>query len=153
MSYDAIEGAFLTLLQALTGTFATSAQVTRGDWRIVDSGLSPLAVLYPGPFSEGDTWASGGTDYQWTVNCQLITRFLNNGTSQVSMEQTRDAVVAQIQKYPTLNALAGVQAVGRVNGGEIVELRDKDGGGPYFLQTDLTWQVTELVTVTGGEIP
>lgn len=150
--YDAIEERFQTLLQGLTGTFATTAQVTRGDWRPMDRGISPTAVLFPGAVSPGDHWAAGGEDYIWSVNCDLIVRYLLDGTSWVTLEQTRDAVIALIQKYPTLNAL-GNCAVGPVNGGDMLEIRNKEGDGPFFIATTLTWQVTQLSVVTGGEIP
>lgn len=149
MSYDAIEDRAQDLLQLLTGTFAKSSQVTRGDWRILDSGDTPLAVLYGGAFTQipDADCAYGEQGYDWTLNCDLFVRYLDEGTTAVTLTQTRDAVVGHIAKYPQLNALAGIVDVSHVQGGEFIQIFDKDGNGPFFLQTTLSWTVREVAAV------
>ncbi len=151
--YDPIEARFLTLLQGLTSVFTNAAQVTRGDWRTLDGGTSPLAVLYPDVIDEGTTWTAGTTEYIWRIKLDLFERFLNDGTTHISFEQHRDAVLQHMQKYPKLNGLAGIVVVGQMSSTEILEVYDKDGGGPFWLLQTFTWPVTEAITVTGGDVP
>ena len=150
--HEEIESRFQTLLQGLAGTFATPDQVTRGDWRVLDRGASPVGILYPGTVTEDGPIAAGATQYTWEVNLLLAVRDLADGASMGDLIKARDAVIAHLQKYPSLDALAGVQGVSRFSGGEIGDIRDKDTDVSYFLQTVLTWQVTSIETVSGGEI-
>lgn len=142
MSYSTIEAGFLTLLQGLTGTFATTAQCTRGDWRVLDKGLTPIAVLYPGALQSGEVTFVGGEEHIWSVNCELTARFINDGTSMTTLETVRDAVIALFQDNPNLGISDGSH-ISNVTGSEFVELRDTDGNGPFYLQTTLTFTVNE----------
>lgn len=153
MSYATIEARVQTLLQGLTGTFATNAQVTRGDWSVLDAGYDAMAVVYPGAFQQTGFGGAGTVTYVWTVYVDLFQRIGESHSAAIaSVIAARDAVLQHLQKYPKLNALSGVYAVQEITGDEPIWLFDKDDNGPFFLKAVLTLPITEEISVTGGEI-
>jgi len=148
MSYATIEAAVQTLLQALDN-FA-SADVTRGDWRVLDSGGAPYAVLYPGPFAAavGGDWGQHVID--WTVNCEVFERYLDNGTSETSLEATRQAVIDALLSYPTLNGVSGVTLVLPERAEPIQYVYDESGGGPFFVMQRISILVVERTCADGS---
>jgi hypothetical protein len=149
VSYDTIEAALQTILRYDTTTFANSAQVSRGDWRIMDSGRSPLAVLYAGAYAENDTDTTL-TEFSvtWTVKLDLILKYTDE-TTRVTFAQKRDTVLEQIMKYPMLHALASATAkLGRITSdGDPLPIFDKDGNGPFFLMQTFSIPVSEVLTI------
>ena len=157
MSYDAIEARLQLLLQGLTTQFPSptglnTTAVTRGDWRVLDSGVDKMAILYPGAETEGDSMSAGSVERTWSTHLDLIVRYLDNGTTAINFEQLRDAVLGHLQKYPSLNGLTGIQAVGQINAeGDPFYIYDKDGAGPFFYAQTFAIPVTEIATVTIAE--
>lgn len=152
MSYEAVEGRAQSLLQLLTSMFATSAQVTRGDWGVLDSGVDRSAVLYPGAFEQRGSGSNGSVVYIWTVQLDLFQRWQATDAATISaFIALRDAVIQHLQKYPSLNGLAGVYAVGNIAGGETIYLFESENSGPFSMKETLVIPVTDLVTVTLAE--
>ncbi len=157
MSYDAIEERLQLLLQGLTTQFPApvspnTTAVTRGDWRVIDSGADKMAILHPGVETEGDSMSAGSVERTWSAHLDLIKRYLDDGTTAVNFEKMRDAVLQHLQKYPSLNGLAGVQAVGQINAeGDPFYIYDKDGAGPFFYAQTFSIPVTAIETVTIAE--
>ncbi len=153
MSYSSVEAAVLTLLQALTGTFAATTDVTRGDYRILDSGADTNAVLIPGSF-EQDGIAEGGARKSvrdWNVLIDLFRQYADDGTTWTNFETDRDAVMAQLEKYPTLNGESGVVNVVISADADPGEVFDEDDAGPFFVWQRLRIRITERADLSGGE--
>lgn len=152
--YDAIEGALQTILQALTGTFANSGQVTRGDWRVMDHGFECWAVLYPGEYEEtsaDEPVRNGSIEIKYTTKLLLGVRYLNDGTTRQTLVQKRDAVMRQLRAYPYFNRLASDTAymgLIRSDGEPEAVFPTNEKGGPYFLVQQFTIPSSETSTVT-----
>ncbi|KKN73398.1 hypothetical protein LCGC14_0401010 [marine sediment metagenome] len=153
MSYSSVEAAVLTLLQALTGTFAATTDVSRGDYRILDSGADAVAVLVPGAF-EQDGIAEGGARKSvrdWNVLIDLFRKYLDEGTTWTNFETDRDAVIAELEKYPTLNGEAGIVRGIISADADAGEVFDEDDNGPFFVWQRLRIKITERADLSGGE--
>jgi len=148
MSYAAIEAAAQILLQALDRF--DNADVTRGDWRVLDRGDAPYAVLYPGPFETGEDGDWGQHVVDWTMYCEVFERYLDNGTSEVSLEATRQDVVDTFFSHPTLNGVSGVTRVLPERGEPPQYVYDESGGGPHFVMQRIEVHVIERVCADGA---
>ena len=148
MSYAVIEAAVQTLLQAL-GQYG-DADVTRGDWRVLDSGSGPYAVVYAGPFDveEGGDW--GQKVYAWTVYVEVFERYLDNGTSETNLETRVQNTVDQLCAYPTLDGASGVTLAMPVHADELRYVFDEQGGGPHFIMQRIAERVWERVQYAGS---
>jgi hypothetical protein len=147
VSYASTEERIQTLLQGLTSVFATTAQVTRGDWRPLDTGIATLAVLYPGEFREAGM-TRHSSSFHWTINLEFFLRFSN--TAYTDFGSKRDAILQHLQKYPTLNVLGNANRE-ETSGGDIREVFDKDGNGPFFLSQVISIRVADYIQVTIAE--
>ena len=90
-----------TLLQALAGF--DDLDVTVGDWTVMDRGSPPYAVIWPGTWDMED-YDFGGDDaviFKWGINIDLFERYLNEVDTYVALEATNQAVVNELNKYPT----------------------------------------------------
>lgn len=153
MSYSSVEAAVLTILQGLTGTFASTDDVTRGDYRILDSGANANAVLIPGAF-EQDGIAEGGARKSvraWNVLIDLFRKYVDDGTTWTNFETDRDAVMAELELYPTLNSEAGIVGVTISADADPGEVFDEDDGGPFFVWQRMRLTITERADLSGGE--
>lgn len=149
--YDAIEAALQTLLQSLTSVFATSAQVTRGDWRVMDRGVDVWAVLYPTDYSEDTPMAAGSSQMKYTTKLLLGVRYRDDGSTRVALVQARDAAIRHLRKYPHLNGLASDSAtMGQItsDGEPLAIFPTSDEGGPFALTQLFTIPTAEIDTVT-----
>lgn len=148
MSYTTIEAGVQTLLRALS-RFA-EADVTRGDWRVLDSGGAPCVVLYPGPFEAEEAGDWGQKWHFWTVYADVFERYTDNGSSETAFEATRQDVMDTIHAYPTLNGVSGVTRALARRGGDLQYIYDRDGGGPYYVMQQITIEVVEKVSYDGS---
>lgn len=147
MSYVTVETQVQTILQGLTSVFATSAQVTRGDWSVLDRGYDAWAVIYPGAFDERQT-AIGGSSFRWMVNVEFGIRFTK--TAYTDLASKRDSLLQHLQKYPTLNRVTNVNR-GEMSASNLTEIFDKDGSGPFYLSQIITLPIDDFVQVTISE--
>lgn len=149
--YDAIEAALQTILQALTSVFATTEQVTRGDWRVMDRGVDVWAILYGADYTEESAMAAGSSQMTYTTKLLLGVRYLNDGTTRQRLVQVRDAVIRHLRKYPHLNGLASASAnMGLItsDGEPQAVFPVNDEGGPFALIQQFTIPTFEIDTVT-----
>lgn len=148
MSYSTIEAAAAVLLRALSNF--DDADVTRGDYRVLDQGSPPYVVLLPGPFEcvEAGDW--GQKVYTWTMYAEVFERYLNGGSSETALETTRQAVIDCLCKNPTMNAVTGVTRVLPRRGAELRYLYDEQGGGPHFVMQRIEVEIEEVVGYTGS---
>ncbi len=149
MSYTNIEGALQTISQTLTSYFAVAAQVTRGDYGVLDAGYDYALVLYPGAYADTGYWANNTIAREWTVHADLFQRVAGDDAGALqTFIALREAWLDTIHAYPRLNNLSGVQSVNAVRGDEPAWLFDDSNNGPFFIKQTFTLTVTELVTVT-----
>jgi|GEM_PF-6166028 hypothetical protein len=152
--YDAIEAALQTILQSLTSVFATSEQVTRGDWRVMDRGVDVWAVLFPADYIEESVMAAGSAQMSYTTKLLLGVRYRDDGSTRVALVRVRDAVVRHLRQYPHLNGLASDSAnMGLITSdGEPQALfPSNDESGPFALIQQFTIPTSEIDTVTIAE--
>jgi len=148
MSYSTVEAAVQTLLQALAA-FA-SADVTRGNYQVLDSGGDPYVVLTPGPFASGRTgdWAQVG--YDWEVNGELFVRYVGDGSEWTNLETYRQSVVDCIGAYPTLNGVSGVTDAMVTMGRDVLAIRPENSQTPEWLVQPFVVRVHEEVSYDGS---
>jgi hypothetical protein len=151
VSFSTVEAAVQTLLQAVTGTFDRTADVTRGNFRVLDDGSAPYAVLMPGEFEKRPYGGARQEITLWTGYIWLFEKYVDDGTSYTSMEATREAVLDQLEKYPTLNFLTGIVKFRVSSGGEVTEVYDENKNGPFFLMQALKYEANEVTATSGGE--
>ena len=153
MSYATVEARVKLLLEGLTGVFPKTRSVSRGDYRELDEGASTTAVLTPGAFVQ-DGVAQGGARKSvrdWGVLIDLFRKYLDDGTSWTDFEADRDSVIAELEKYPSLNSLAGIVRVQIQADTDPGEIFDDDDGGPFFIWQRLRVTVVERADLSGGE--
>lgn len=146
-----VEAAVQTLLQAMT-EFA-SADVTRGDYRRLDKGTNNIAVLTPGAFEQDGVGQAGARKSirNWSVVIDLFRKYVDDGTTWTNFEATRDALIVQLEKYPSLDSTAGVTLVTMDAGSDPAEVYDEDDNGPFFLFQRIRVAINERADLSGGE--
>ena len=153
MSYATIEARVKLLLEGLTGIFPETKLVSRGDYRELDSGASTIAVLIPGAFLQ-DGVAQGGARKSvrdWSVLIDLYRKYLDEGTTWTDFEADRDAILEELEKYPSLNSLPGIVRVQIQADADPGEIDDEDNQGPFFVWQRLRVTVVERADLSGGE--
>lgn len=105
MSGDAtIQAAIQTLIQALAN-FA-NADVTLGDFQVIGRGSAPYAIVLPGAFRARRSGDWSQVQFIWSHPVEVWDRFTGDDYSGVVT--ARQAVVDQINAYPTLDSTAGI---------------------------------------------
>ncbi|MBC8445851.1 MAG: hypothetical protein H8D74_01490 [Chloroflexi bacterium] len=152
MSYASVEAKVQTLLQA-TSLFA-DADVTRGDYRVLDQVGGPYCVLTPGGFTSNAAATSYGqkTSFFWTVTLDLFVRYWGNGTEFTNLQSNRQTIIGELAKYPTLDELSGVIYAAITGGDRPRTVYDEADAAGWLLQR-MTLEVHEKVDVSGGEYP
>ncbi len=151
MTYATVEAAVQTLIVAMTEFDSDS--VSRGDYKILDSGADDLAVLTPGSFTKDETGQAGARKSlrNWSVLVDLFRKYLDDGTTWTNFVATRDALVDQLELYPSLNGTAGVTLVAVEAGSDPSEVYDDDDNGPFFIFQRIRIAVNERTDLSGGE--
>jgi hypothetical protein len=159
MSYAECRDGVKTILQALTGTFTNTWQVTAGDYQVLDKGLPPTkpyaAVLTAGSFDSDEAIYYQSTKH-WDVMIDLFVRYTTSEETNSRFDSTRDAVIGQLDKYPSLNNVSGVTNVVVSASGDPVQINHKAVSGsvetgPTFMVQTLRVNVTQRVALSGGE--
>lgn len=148
MSYSTIEAAVQTILQGLSQY--SDSDVTRGDYRVLDQIQTDCAVLTPGSFGEPQR-ISQASYRAWDVLVDIFYIFRDDGSSWENFCTSRDNVVDELEKYPTLDGTSGITAVEVSATSDPLEVFDADGRGPFYLTQQLRVAVLERSDTTGGE--
>jgi len=142
MGYMTAQGALKTLLLTITGTTGFGANdVSEGDLRILDSGSTNLAVLFPGSVPPYDT-AGMVREHEHEAIVDLFTKFVDD-TAYSTFGTLRDAVIDKLDTTKVLSSVYFVTSI--VSDGDPVELYDKQGGGPFFITQRLRLTIVEEV--------
>jgi len=148
MGDSAIQGYIQTLIQA-DSAFA-SADVTLGDFRVLDSGGPPYAVILPGAIVEarrsGD-WSQ--VQFFWEHEVDVFERFL--GDSYTSFVTARQTVVDIIARNPTLGGNAGISNTLVTRATAPLYVYPEAGADvPTFVLSKLTVRTVEEVLYAGA---
>lgn len=150
MSDSAIQGYIQGLLQAET-TFA-DADVTLGDFRVLDRGSPPYAVVLPGRIvsarRSGD-WSQ--VQYVWEHEVDVFERFLDD--DYADFVTARQTVVDVVGRNPTLGGHAELSGVFVSASTEPLYLYAEGGGElPQFVFSRVTVRsVEEVIYDQAGE--
>lgn len=108
MSYDAIEQRLMELLQGIAGY--SSANVSRGDTRILAAGKDKNIILHTGGVPQREVVATNRRiRTNWEILIDLHVRFAGElSTSNQFIVDRRQEVLDRLDGYPTLNGLTGV---------------------------------------------
>lgn len=141
-----------TLLEGMT-EFVSNDDISRGDYRILDSGADNLAVLTPGSFIKDEAGQAGARKSlrNWSVITDLFRKYLDDGTTWTDFEALRDALVDRLELFPSLNGTAGVTLVGLEAGSDPAEVFDEEDNGPFFIFQRIRVAVNERTDLSGGE--
>ena len=148
MSYALIEAGIQDLLQALSRY--ADADVRRGDFGVLDSGVARCVVLLPGPFDAWEAGDWGQKHYQWTCYVELYHAYQDQGSSEVALDADRQAVLDALHANPTIDGVSGVTRCVVERGEELRYIYDTAGGGPYWVMQRLVVIVDERVGYTGS---
>lgn len=123
--------------------------VTLGDFRVLDRGSAPYAVIYPGGF-ETLLRADDGREQviRWRHYVEVFATFLNDSYSNIV--SARAAVIDQLRAYPSLNGLTGVLRAYFESGDDLDFLYPPGGDVPQFVFVRLTHYAEEYVDYAGS---
>jgi hypothetical protein len=127
MAYMTAQGLLKTLLLTVSGFSASD--VTEGDLRVLDSGTTYKAVLFPGSIPEIDL-AGMSRVIEYEAIIDLFVKFTDD-TSYSAFGTFRDLVIAKLDALP---ALSDTYFMTRLNSdGAPIEIFDRQGAGPFFV--------------------
>lgn len=165
MSEANVESRIQSLLQ-VTSVF-NNAGVTIGDYRVLDSSETNIAVIIPGPFSTkyergrpGDVVGipPAGVEVVWTEYIDLFTRMaINLATTWTNFRDLRQTVIDTILSNPSLNdeslPITGTDVTFARFGDarEDPEYWYNKNGGLEFIKQRLSVEVGEFHVQTSGE--
>ena len=149
MSYAVCEAALQTILRALEQY--ADAQVTRGDYAVLDEGYAQCCVLRPGPVTVRRSGDWGQVGYDWTIDCTIYERWVGDGTEWTNFQAQRENALDQIGAYPTLDAASGVTRAVAERAGEMGAVYPRDADVPAWLMQTIRVQVHEEVVYSDGE--
>lgn len=147
MGDAAIQGRLQTLLQALA--LFDDEDVTKGDFKVLDRGSPPYAVILPGPFRAERAGDWSQVTYVWIHYIEVFERFLDDDYTDFTT--ARQAVIDQINKNPTLNGLTGVVHALADRGDDLRYLYPEGGADvPQFVFERIAVTTVEEVVYDGG---
>jgi hypothetical protein len=135
-----------TLLQALSDF--DNLDVTQGDFRVLDRGSAPYAVIYPGGLEVLERSDDGRQVLiRWRHYVEVFATFLDDDYS--NLVSARAAVVEQLNIYPSLNGLGGITRAFVEGGDDLQFLYPPGGDVPAFVFVRLSHFADELIFYRG----
>jgi hypothetical protein len=117
MSYDVVETGLQGVIRKLSDYGTTN--VSKGDYRILGAGVAKAVVLQPGPFIRNVAQAPRRLRQAWVVNLELFIPFTTELSDVASTLRTeRQTIMDEVDKWPRLDATAGVIDAFIEGGGE-----------------------------------
>lgn len=145
MTYATVQTGFSAVIQKISGY--DSNNVAEADRRILGHGHQNVVILYPGAFQQREATLKDMNLVTWQTQIQLYR--LNDGEISVTVGNLvaeREKIIAELQKWPHLDAVSGVMDALIVSGGEIEEIE-----GTQYLRTVLVGQTIEAQSFTRSE--
>lgn len=148
MSYSSGEALVLTRVQAITGF--SSANTSRGDWLVLNSGRSDrYAILRPGEFDT--TWvASNSLRVRWTTVIEVWYRYTDDAATRTGLYGHVANIIGGLIAYPHMGGGTAIED-STIEGAAEPEEMWMASGGPVWLrwQLRLRWFETIVVTFSG----
>lgn len=144
MSYSDGEAAILTLIRAMPQFDDKNA--VRDKWRVLTSGAAAdYVVLRPGETQEAFDYAIGlgraRVLRSWRTVVEVWTRYIDDGDTAVRLQVLTQAVIDHLERYPTLNGLAGVTNARPVGVSNMLERwTEQDGPSWAVWEVYFDWQ-------------
>jgi len=143
---SAIQGYIQALIQA-DSNFA-DADVTLGDFRVLDSGSPPYAIILPGSIEARRSGDWSQVQFIWEHVVEVFERFL--GDDYADFVTARQAVVDVIAENPTLGGNAGISNALVTRATSPLYLYPSEGDLPAFVFSRLTVRTVEEVLYAGA---
>lgn len=135
MSYTAGEALVLSRLQGISGGVWTTSNTARGNWKILNDGISDhYAILKMGPgLNDGETFSTFARHY--TTIIQIWQAYQDDGTSYTNILAFWEAILNQFDAYRKLGDTTGVVLDAHCSRwDEVMERWTKDGGPKWLSQ-------------------
>jgi hypothetical protein len=117
--------------------------VTRGDYRILDSGLANMIVILPGTFDSGDN-----TDFErtrtWDIPFDVVVKLLDSSSACADLTTLRDDVLDLMDGLSVLDDEGLVTFRRLRSDGDPEEVLDVQRN-PCFLMQTLRAEIVEVV--------
>jgi hypothetical protein len=148
MSDSAIQGYIQGLIQADSNF--DDADVTLGDFRVLDRGSAPYAVVLPGEIISAERsgdWSQ--VAFVWEHTVEVFERFIDD--SYADFSTARQAVLDAIGENPTLGGQSEISQAHISGGTKPLYLYSDDGGDvPQFVFSRVTVRCVEEVVYDGS---
>ena len=144
--YATGEASILTLLRNVTGF--SSANTSRGDWGILNSGNADhYGIIKPGGFSRTQI-AMSVNESDFNTVIQIWQRYKDDGTTLTSLEAHFINIVNYFDQYRKLGDTSGQIPEAFIKSGREVEEMWNKSGGLSWLKWDLilVWQAQQEIT-------
>jgi hypothetical protein len=147
--YPDVETLILTQLQNVTGF--SSANTSRGNWGILNSGKDVFyGILKPGTFGRSQGAMSMNIS-TWNTVIQVWQRYKDDGSTLTNLETNVKNIIARFDAYRKAGDTTGtIVDVFIAEGREVEEMWTKDGGLSWLKQ-DVIVQSQEHDNVTYSE--
>ena len=140
MSYMAGQ-ALLRDLVATNSLFSgISGIATEGDLKPLDSGLDQMVALFPSAVPQYDL-AGLRRQIMWQCILELYVKFSGDETYN-TFGTTRDSLISTIEDD---RCMSGTYWVTGLSSGDMMEVRDEQGGGPFFLMQQIMIDIRENI--------
>lgn len=156
MSYAILQSNLKTILEGCA-RFTDPGAITEGDYRVLDQGMAEIVILEPGGIEmEEPEEAGAGFDpirsRVWQVILLLFERFTTDAATSAGLIAMRDAVIGEIEKYPSLKDTTRMtDYLTIIADGDPQDIRDTMGQGPFFKLQVLRLRARETVYLTTGD--
>ena len=105
-----VEAGLQALLQGLSRF--DNADVTRGDFLVLDRGSGPYVVMYQGGFQVRRPGEWSQVHYSWSTYVEVYAQYQDGGTSEQALEAAVQDVVDTVGANPTVGDVDGVTLSG-----------------------------------------
>ena len=148
MSYPSGEALILTRLRAITGSVWTATNTSRGNWLMLNTGVSDhYAVLKMGA-GTNDGMSFSATLRSYTTVIEVWQSYQDDGSSYTNMLGYWEAILDMFDQYRKLGDTTGTVQDARCTRWDEIEERWTAGGGPRWLKQQfyIEWQEENTVT-------
>ncbi len=148
MSFEYCINQLATVIKTISGYGDTN--VSSGDYRILQKGITKGVVLRPGAFSRERSQFKGGIDTNWDITTELFIKYQNDSQINNDIRDERQNIIDKVDQYPFLNT-AGTSTIYHakiVSGNDPVPVFSEDGSGPHYFMQEMRCLAEEHVTVT-----
>jgi hypothetical protein len=148
--YAQCEDALQTILQGVSGL---TGLVTKSDYSPFDNGTAQFVVLQPDDFDGGGSDSVDRAAHSWSILVEVYQKYTGETETMTHFRALRQAIIDELEKYPTLNNAPGVLARSYASEGGVVDVTDRKNTEIvyYKMQTIRVTVVQEVTDIVSGE--